>query len=179
MTFEPFASGKAGEDGDKRGEGWQPARGDRKPATAWVLSQRLVGENQNNLSKTRVTFFSDSTLRRGGYESYEQRHFERHPGLYVILFLDHKGRFKMSGFFQLLRKKKELIPLIGFTGLAATGAISAAIYFLLTKPDVILNRTVNPEPWENLDPSKPQKLITINQQWKPVEELQLLKSLTK
>ncbi|KAJ8249367.1 hypothetical protein GJAV_G00234010 [Gymnothorax javanicus] len=85
----------------------------------------------------------------------------------------------MSGFFQLLRKKKELIPLIGFVGLAAAGAGTASIYFLLTKSDVIINKTGNPEPWECLDPSKPQKLITINQQWKPVEEVQVLKRMTK
>uniref|UniRef100_A0A671TSX0 Chromosome 15 open reading frame 48 n=1 Tax=Sparus aurata TaxID=8175 RepID=A0A671TSX0_SPAAU len=81
---------------------------------------------------------------------------------------------KMVGFFQMLRKKKELIPLIGFMALAATGATSAAIYFLLTKPDVILNKTKNPEPWERVDP-----LIFNSCQWKPVEELQLVKSLTK
>ncbi|XP_049418773.1 normal mucosa of esophagus-specific gene 1 protein [Epinephelus fuscoguttatus] len=85
----------------------------------------------------------------------------------------------MVGFFQMLRKKKELIPLIGFMAFAATGATSAAIYFLCTKPDVILNKTRNPEPWERVDPSKPQKLITINQQWKPVQELELVKNLTK
>ncbi|XP_068179743.1 normal mucosa of esophagus-specific gene 1 protein [Antennarius striatus] len=85
----------------------------------------------------------------------------------------------MYGFFQLLRKKKELIPLIGFVGCAGTGAVTAAIYFLFTKPDVILNKTSNPEPWERVDPTKPQKLITINQQWKPVEELQLVRSITK
>ncbi|XP_072237384.1 normal mucosa of esophagus-specific gene 1 protein [Leuresthes tenuis] len=85
----------------------------------------------------------------------------------------------MSGFFQMLRKKKELIPLIGFMAFAATGATSAAIYFLLTKPDVILNKTRNPEPWERVDPTKPQKLITINQQWKRVEELEAVKSLHK
>ncbi|XP_026234778.1 normal mucosa of esophagus-specific gene 1 protein [Anabas testudineus] len=85
----------------------------------------------------------------------------------------------MSGFFQLLRKKKELIPLVGIMAFAATGATSASLYFLLTKPDVILNKTTNPEPWERLDPSKPQKLITINQQWKPVEELELVKRITK
>lgn len=85
----------------------------------------------------------------------------------------------MVGFFQLLRKKKELIPLIGFMAFAATGATTASIYFLFTKPDVILNKTRNPEPWERVDPTKPQKLITINQQWKPVEELELVKSLTK
>eukprot|EP00064_Thunnus_orientalis_P012293 superscaffoldBa00001871_g12328 len=74
---------------------------------------------------------------------------------------------------------QQLIPLIGFMAFAATGATSAATYFLFTKPDVILNKTRNPEPWERVDPSKPQKLITINQQWKPVEELELVKSLTK
>uniref|UniRef100_A0A672Z618 Chromosome 15 open reading frame 48 n=2 Tax=Sphaeramia orbicularis TaxID=375764 RepID=A0A672Z618_9TELE len=86
---------------------------------------------------------------------------------------------KMSGFFQMLRKKKELIPLIGFMAFAATGATSASIYFLFTKTDVILNKSRNPEPWERVDPTKPQKLLTINQQWKPVEELELVKSLTK
>ncbi|KAM4602657.1 normal mucosa of esophagus-specific gene 1 protein [Polymixia lowei] len=85
----------------------------------------------------------------------------------------------MSGFIQMLRKKKELIPLIGFMAFAAAGATSAGIYFLLTKPDVILNKTRNPEPWERLDPSKPQKLVTINQRWKPIEELERVKSLTK
>ncbi|XP_042599568.1 normal mucosa of esophagus-specific gene 1 protein-like [Cyprinus carpio] len=70
-----------------------------------------------------------------------------------------------GGFLQMLKKRKELIPLIGFVGCAALGAATASIYFLLTKPDVILNNT--------------QKLITINQQWKPVEELELVKKLTK
>ncbi|XP_017540298.1 normal mucosa of esophagus-specific gene 1 protein [Pygocentrus nattereri] len=84
-----------------------------------------------------------------------------------------------GGFLQMLRKKKELIPLIGFMAFAATGATTASIYFLLTKPDVILNKSRNPEPWETLDPSKPQKLITIKQQWKPVEEVQIVKGLTK
>ncbi|XP_026143962.1 normal mucosa of esophagus-specific gene 1 protein-like [Carassius auratus] len=84
-----------------------------------------------------------------------------------------------GGFLQMLLKRKELIPLIGFVGCAALGATTASIYFLLTKPDVILNKTRNPEPWETLDPSKPQKLITINQQWKPVEELELVKKLTR
>ncbi|XP_006628702.1 normal mucosa of esophagus-specific gene 1 protein [Lepisosteus oculatus] len=85
----------------------------------------------------------------------------------------------MSAFFQMLRKKKELIPLIGIMTFAATGATTACLYFLFTKSDVIINKAGNPEPWENLDPRKPQKLITINQQWKPVEELQMVKSITK
>ncbi|XP_010743647.1 normal mucosa of esophagus-specific gene 1 protein [Larimichthys crocea] len=85
----------------------------------------------------------------------------------------------MVRFFQILMKKKELIPLVGFITFAATGATSTAVYFLFTKTDVILNKTNNPEPWERVDPTKPQKLITINQQWKPVEELQMVRSLTK
>eukprot|EP00063_Salmo_salar_P034257 XP_014009092.1 PREDICTED: normal mucosa of esophagus-specific gene 1 protein-like [Salmo salar] len=84
-----------------------------------------------------------------------------------------------SGFIQMLRKRKELIPLIGFMALAAVGATSASLYFLFTKNDVILNKSTNPEPWERLDPSKPQKLVTINQKWKPIEELELVKSMTK
>ncbi|KAK1785276.1 hypothetical protein P4O66_018669 [Electrophorus voltai] len=82
-------------------------------------------------------------------------------------------------FFKILRKKKELIPLVGIMTFAVTGATSACVYFLLSKTDVILNKTHNPEPWEAVDPSKPQKFITINQQWKPVEELQIVKKLTK
>ncbi|XP_054901081.1 normal mucosa of esophagus-specific gene 1 protein-like [Poeciliopsis prolifica] len=85
----------------------------------------------------------------------------------------------MSGFLQLLKKRKELIPLVGFMAFAATGATSASLYFLFNKTDVILNKTENPEPWERVDPSKPQKLITINQQWKPVETLEMVKSMTK
>lgn len=85
----------------------------------------------------------------------------------------------MSGFVQLLKKKKELIPLIGFMAFAATGATTASLYFLFTKTDVIINKTGNPEPWERVDPTKPQKLITINQQWKPVEELQSVKTMHK
>ncbi|KAI5097839.1 normal mucosa of esophagus-specificprotein 1 protein, partial [Silurus meridionalis] len=82
-------------------------------------------------------------------------------------------------FLMFLMFALQLIPLIGFMAFAATGATSACLYFLFTKTDVILNKTSNPEPWERLDPTKPQKLITINQQWKPVEELELVKKLTK
>ncbi|XP_064795156.1 normal mucosa of esophagus-specific gene 1 protein-like [Oncorhynchus masou masou] len=42
-----------------------------------------------------------------------------------------------------------------------------------------LNKSTNPEPWERLDPSKPQKLVTINQKWRPIEELELMKSMAK
>ncbi|XP_035604937.2 normal mucosa of esophagus-specific gene 1 protein [Oncorhynchus keta] len=82
-----------------------------------------------------------------------------------------------SGFIQMLRKRKELIPLISIVALAAVGATSTSLYFLFTKKDVILNKSTNPEPWERLDPSKPQKLVTINQKWRPIKELELVKSI--
>ncbi|PNJ15552.1 C15orf48 isoform 3 [Pongo abelii] len=81
-------------------------------------------------------------------------------------------------FFQLLMKRKELIPLVVFVTVAAGGASSFAVYSLW-KTDVILDRKKNPEPWETVDPTVPQKLITINQQWKPIEELQKVQRVTK
>ncbi|KAK7912961.1 hypothetical protein WMY93_013172 [Mugilogobius chulae] len=58
--------------------------------------------------------------------------------------------------------RTQLIPLIGFMAFAATGATSACIYFLFTKTDVVINKSGNPEPWERVDPSKPQKNISNN-----------------
>ncbi|TEA28757.1 hypothetical protein DBR06_SOUSAS24510012 [Sousa chinensis] len=81
-------------------------------------------------------------------------------------------------FFQVLMKRKELIPLVFFTTVAATGALSFALYSL-RKPDVIIDRKRNPEPWETVDPTAPRKLITINQEWKPIEELQQVRKATR
>nr|AFM85642.1 normal mucosa of esophagus specific 1 [Callorhinchus milii] len=81
----------------------------------------------------------------------------------------------MAGIFQMIMKKKELIPIVGLMLCAATGATSTAIYFLLTKSDVIIDKRNNPTPWENIDPTKPQKLRTISQEWRPLEELEMLK----
>uniref|UniRef100_A0A8I3WKF3 Normal mucosa of esophagus-specific gene 1 protein n=1 Tax=Callithrix jacchus TaxID=9483 RepID=A0A8I3WKF3_CALJA len=61
------------------------------------------------------------------------------------------------GFFQFLRKNKELIPLVVFMSLAASGASSFAVYSL-RKTDVIIDRKGNPEPWETVDPTVPQKV---------------------
>ncbi|KAM5339900.1 normal mucosa of esophagus-specific gene 1 protein isoform 1-T3 [Glossophaga mutica] len=80
--------------------------------------------------------------------------------------------------FQLLMKKKELIPLAMIMTMAASGATSFAAY-ALKKSDVIIDRKNNPEPWETVDPNVPRKLITINQQWKPIEELQKVRRATK
>ncbi|XP_054858809.1 normal mucosa of esophagus-specific gene 1 protein [Eublepharis macularius] len=82
------------------------------------------------------------------------------------------------GFFHLLKKKKELIPLVGFMGFAGLWATYSAFY-ALGKTDVIINKHGNPEPWEHIDPTKPQKLITINQEWKPIEELEKVRKVMK
>ncbi|XP_004461217.1 normal mucosa of esophagus-specific gene 1 protein [Dasypus novemcinctus] len=81
-------------------------------------------------------------------------------------------------FFQLLMKKKELIPLVVIMTFAAGGASSFAVYSL-RKTDVIIDRKGNPEPWESVDPNIPQKLLTINQEWRPIEELQKARRATK
>ncbi|XP_051001001.1 normal mucosa of esophagus-specific gene 1 protein [Acomys russatus] len=82
------------------------------------------------------------------------------------------------GIFQRLMKNKELIPLVFIMTVAVTGASSFALY-ALQKTDVVIDRKRNPEPWEMVDPTQPQKLITINQQWKPVEELQRVRRATR
>ncbi|KAF1463624.1 hypothetical protein FQV08_0003498, partial [Pygoscelis antarcticus] len=84
-----------------------------------------------------------------------------------------------TSFFQILKAKKELIPLVGVVSFAAVGALSFSAYSLFSKSDVIINKSGNPEPWETVDPTKPQKLLTINQKWKPVEELESVRKLTK
>ncbi|KAF1416384.1 hypothetical protein FQV23_0000976, partial [Spheniscus humboldti] len=84
-----------------------------------------------------------------------------------------------TSFFQILKAKKELIPLVGVVSFAAVGALSFSAYSLFSKSDVIINKSGNPEPWETVDPTKPQKLLTINQKWKPVEELETVRKLTK
>ncbi|NWR58349.1 NMES1 protein, partial [Bucorvus abyssinicus] len=73
----------------------------------------------------------------------------------------------------------QLIPLVGIVSLAGVGALAFSAYSLFSKSDVILNKSSNPEPWENVDPTKPQKLLTIHQKWKPIEELEDVRKITK
>uniref|UniRef100_A0A9R1SP88 Chromosome 1 C15orf48 homolog n=1 Tax=Equus caballus TaxID=9796 RepID=A0A9R1SP88_HORSE len=114
------------------------------------------------------------TLGRG---EAEHAHLIAAPRGWLLLYLAFDTEVIMN-FFQLLRKKKELIPLVAFMTVAATGATSFALYSL-RKTDVIIDRKRNPEPWETVDPSVPTKLITINQEWKPIEELQKVRRATK
>ncbi|XP_038598403.1 normal mucosa of esophagus-specific gene 1 protein-like [Tachyglossus aculeatus] len=79
---------------------------------------------------------------------------------------------------QFLGLSSKLNPLATTVANAGLGAISVSVYSLF-KTAVIFNRSKNPEPWENVDPTQPQKLVSINQQWKPIEELQNVRRLTK
>ncbi|XP_049638476.1 normal mucosa of esophagus-specific gene 1 protein [Suncus etruscus] len=81
-------------------------------------------------------------------------------------------------FLQILTKKKEIIPLLLFVTAAGCGAVSIAVYSL-RKSDVIIDRRRNPEPWESVDPNVPAKLLTINQEWKPIEELQKVRRASR
>ncbi|XP_006831934.1 PREDICTED: normal mucosa of esophagus-specific gene 1 protein-like [Chrysochloris asiatica] len=84
--------------------------------------------------------------------------------------------------FQLLMKKKELIPLALIMTFAANGVSCFAVHSL-KKTDLSftfsVDRKGNPEPWEAVDPTVPQKLMTINQQWRAIEELQKAKRASK
>ncbi|KFQ38201.1 Normal mucosa of esophagus-specific 1, partial [Mesitornis unicolor] len=73
----------------------------------------------------------------------------------------------------------QLIPLVGVVSFAAVGALSFCVYSLFSKSDVIINKSGNPEPWETVNPTTPQKLLTIHQKWQPIEELENVKKLTK
>nr|XP_009938594.1 PREDICTED: normal mucosa of esophagus-specific gene 1 protein [Opisthocomus hoazin] len=81
--------------------------------------------------------------------------------------------------FRVLNRRKELIPLVGVVSFAAVGALAFSAYSLFSKSDVIINKSGNPEPWETIDPTQPQKLLTIHQKWKPIEELENVRKLTK
>ncbi|XP_053933570.1 normal mucosa of esophagus-specific gene 1 protein isoform X2 [Cuculus canorus] len=72
-----------------------------------------------------------------------------------------------AGFFQILRAKKELIPLAGVVSFAAVGALAFSAYSLFSKSDVIINKSGNPEPWETVDPTKPQKVCQLSSSRKP------------
>ncbi|XP_075908801.1 normal mucosa of esophagus-specific gene 1 protein isoform X3 [Petromyzon marinus] len=80
---------------------------------------------------------------------------------------------------KFLLKRKEVIPIVVFLGFTVGGGVLMGIYSLLTKSDVVVNKRGNPTPWENIDPSQPQKLYTITQQWEPVEALELVKKATR
>ncbi|XP_060115931.1 normal mucosa of esophagus-specific gene 1 protein-like [Heteronotia binoei] len=82
------------------------------------------------------------------------------------------------GFFQIIKKQTELIPLVSFITFAGLWAMYSS-WHGITKSDVIINKRGNPEPWQHVDPTKPTKLVTLNQEWKRIEELEKVRKLMK
>ncbi|XP_077992183.1 normal mucosa of esophagus-specific gene 1 protein-like [Glandiceps talaboti] len=81
-----------------------------------------------------------------------------------------------------LKKHYELIPVVFFTGAVCCMSGSYVYYMLSRKPDVTFNRWSNKlsAPWDVVDPSKPQKLMTVNQKYQPdVEVLKLRREIEK
>jgi hypothetical protein len=73
-------------------------------------------------------------------------------------------------------KRYELIPLVACVSLACGMGITYSLYSLYQKPDVMLTKKnrITP-PWEEVDPEKKQKLLTINMQYQKIPELDALR----
>lgn len=68
----------------------------------------------------------------------------------------------------------QLLPLVTMVVTACTMGISYSIYSLYQKPDVRVIKSESP-PWEKVDPTKPQKLITFRGKYERNEELEALR----
>uniref|UniRef100_A0A8C5SLV8 Chromosome 15 open reading frame 48 n=1 Tax=Laticauda laticaudata TaxID=8630 RepID=A0A8C5SLV8_LATLA len=80
--------------------------------------------------------------------------------------------------FRYLNKHRELIPL----AMIMTATLSGMAYTgirALKRSDIVIDRWNNPEPWEKVDPSQPQKLFSIHQKWKPIRELEEVRKVYK
>lgn len=74
-------------------------------------------------------------------------------------------------------KKYELLPLVGCLSLAASFAIVYGVYSLFQKSDVWINKkTTDIPPWEVVDPEKRSKLLTFNQKYQKIPELEQLRA---
>ncbi|XP_071539908.1 normal mucosa of esophagus-specific gene 1 protein-like isoform X2 [Panulirus ornatus] len=74
-------------------------------------------------------------------------------------------KMKSPGFsMSTLKRFPEVIPLVAIMGIAITGASAWTIYALMTKTDVQLNRK-DLFRWDKIDVTRPQKLLTVNQQY--------------
>jgi hypothetical protein len=73
-------------------------------------------------------------------------------------------------------KRYELIPLVGVVSLACGMGLTYSLYSLYQKPDVMLAKSsrVVP-PWEQVDPEKKQKFLTINMRYQKIPELEELR----
>ncbi|XP_076310001.1 normal mucosa of esophagus-specific gene 1 protein-like [Tachypleus tridentatus] len=77
--------------------------------------------------------------------------------------------------FRAMRKKPEIIPLIAIMTTACVGVAAYCVYALSQKSDVMIDRRKQQPPWERVNPETPQKLFTVNQEYKKIPELESLK----
>ncbi|XP_046334928.1 normal mucosa of esophagus-specific gene 1 protein-like [Haliotis cracherodii] len=69
----------------------------------------------------------------------------------------------------------ELIPLCVIIGGACVGACSFMGYALYTKPDVRINKSDAVPPWEKVRATECRKMVTLNQKYIPIPELEKLR----
>ncbi|XP_034290565.1 normal mucosa of esophagus-specific gene 1 protein isoform X1 [Pantherophis guttatus] len=81
-------------------------------------------------------------------------------------------------FFRYFNKHRELIPLAMIMTTTLSGMVYTGIR-ALRRSDIIIDRWNNPEPWEKVDPTEPQKLFSIHQKWEPIQELEEIRKVFK
>ncbi|XP_002732280.1 normal mucosa of esophagus-specific gene 1 protein-like [Saccoglossus kowalevskii] len=76
---------------------------------------------------------------------------------------------------QFLKKHYELTPLVGIISFVGVLAVSAISYAAYQKTDVVFRKRANPFPYYEINPSSPQKLLTLKQIYKPDPKLEALR----
>jgi hypothetical protein len=92
---------------------------------------------------------------------------------------DHKLHQNIGFGLKGLKRFPELIPVTFFACLGGGMAVGAIAYSMYKKSDVKINRSNDSIPWEHVDASKPQKLVTIKQKWEPIPEVERMKEELK
>jgi hypothetical protein len=87
---------------------------------------------------------------------------------------DHKQ--KLVG-MRVLTSKYELLPLVGIISLCVCGGVAFTFYAAYQKSDVRLNKYKREEPpWEEVKPEERQKIITYNQKYQKIPELEKIRA---
>ncbi|XP_072020162.1 normal mucosa of esophagus-specific gene 1 protein-like [Amphiura filiformis] len=73
------------------------------------------------------------------------------------------------------RRNYDLLPLVGIMGTVCCLAFGFVGYSIVKKSDVAVMRRRNPHPWQKIDPSEPQKLISLNQKWESTPAVEKLR----
>jgi len=86
------------------------------------------------------------------------------------------ARLRTFGFGAAAFKKYwELLPLGVIIGTACVGVASFSVYAATCKNDVVINKKREIPPWERSHPERPSKLVTINQKYEKIPELEELR----